>query len=1048
VNRTFAVGMVALFILCPAAPGAEPLTLEQRLQAEDPDALVKRARTKGDPARGAALFHSPQLACTKCHSCGSGSATLGPDLSRLEKETTGRHLVESILYPSKEIKKGFESVTVVTKRGATLTGLLVEESRDTIVLRDLAQDGKLVRVPRADVEEHTLGTNSIMPSGLVNGLENRNQFIDLLRFLMEVAEKGPVKARLLQPATITVQLPAYENDLDHAGLIADLDQKSFERGKAIYNLLCVTCHGTRDKPGTMPTSLRFASGKFRNGSDPYRMYRTVTDGFGLMTAQSALVPQQKYDVIHYIREAYLARDNPSQYTKVDMAYLAGLPRGKKRGPEAKEAHPWSTMDYGPSLMGTFEVGNDGKNIAYKGIAVRLDSGPGGVAAGNSWALYEHDTMRLAAAWTGKGFIDWNGINFNGQHEIHPRIVGKVHVANTGGPGWADPNTGSFEDRRLVGRDGRRYGPLPRQWLQFRGLFHQGEHVAISYTVGARSILETPRWESDGNIFTRTLRVGPGKQRLLARLAPMGTAVALVGEGATLSEKDGYSLLDIPPGERVLTLQVMLSDGNADALKERAKKAPPKLEDFEKGGTARYPTIVKTAFRKGPDVDAFAVDELMVPTSNPWHCQTRLTGFDFLAGGDRVAVCTWDGDVWMVSGLNDPAGELTWRRIASGLFQPLGLKVVDGRIYVSCRDQICILRDLNGDGETDYYECFNTDHQVTEHFHEFAMGLQIDAEGNFYYAKSACHARPAVVPHHGTLLRVEKDGSKTTILARGFRAANGVCVNGDGTFYVTDQEGHWTPKNRINLVRQGGFYGNMLGYHDVTDSSDRVMEQPVCWITNSFDRSPGELMWVDSPAWGPLKGALLNFSYGMGKIFVVLPETVDGKTQGGMIELPLPVFATGVMRGRLQPGSGHLYTCGMYAWAGNQQKPGGFYRVRLTNRPIQLPVRMNAWRNGLALTFSDKLDPAEARSTRNYLLSTWALKRTANYGSPHVGVKEVTVSRASLSEDGRTVFLTIPDLKPNWCMEIGFVLRSASGEPVVGVIDNTVHTVREQAYPER
>jgi aspartate/methionine/tyrosine aminotransferase len=41
----------------------------------------------------------------------------------------------------------------------------------------------------------------------------------------------------------------------------------------------------------------------------------------------------------------------------------------------------------------------------------------------------------------------------------------------------------------------------------------------------------------------------------------------------------------------------------------------------------------------------------------------------------------------------------------------------------------------------------------------------------------------VVPHHGTLLKVARDGSTTEILATGFRAANGVCVEPDGTFYV-------------------------------------------------------------------------------------------------------------------------------------------------------------------------------------------------------------------------------------------------------------------------
>ena len=71
---------------------------------------------------------------------------------------------------------------------------------------------------------------------------------------------------------------------------------------------------------------------------------------------------------------------------------------------------------------------------------------------------------------------------------------------------------------------------------------------------------------------------------------------------------------------------------------------------------------------------------------------RVSGFDFLPDGHRAAVCTWDGDVWSVGGLDRPAEGLTWQRIASGLFQPLGLKIVAGQIYVACRDQIVRLHD--------------------------------------------------------------------------------------------------------------------------------------------------------------------------------------------------------------------------------------------------------------------------------------------------------------------------------------------------------------------
>ena len=82
-------------------------------------------------------------------------------------------------------------------------------------------------------------------------------------------------------------------------------------------------------------------------------------------------------------------------------------------------------------------------------------------------LFDHDTMRMAAAWEGEGFIDWNGINFNGRHQVHPRLVGPVRFANPVGPGWADPETGSFVDPRLKGRDGKPYGPLPRRWAWLR-----------------------------------------------------------------------------------------------------------------------------------------------------------------------------------------------------------------------------------------------------------------------------------------------------------------------------------------------------------------------------------------------------------------------------------------------------------------------------------------------------------------------------------------------------------------------------------------------------
>jgi len=490
-----------------------------------------------------------------------------------------------------------------------------------------------------------------------------------------------------------------------------------------------------------------------------------------------------------------------------------------------------------------------------------------------------------------------------------------------------------------------------------------------------------------------------------------------------------------------------SDGSTEAIAK--VKHSVEIDDpaadltiYTHGGPPRWPQILQTKSVTTPGNGAFIVDVLSRPTNNPWLAQLRFSGLDFYEDGKSMVVTSWDGDAWRVRGIDDPEGILSWQRIASGLFQPLGVKIVDGLIYITCRDQIVILHDLNGDGETDYYENFNNDHQVTDHFHEFAMGLQVDDQGNFYYAKSARHALPALVPHHGTLLRVSADGSHTDILAKGFRAANGVCLNGDGTFFVTDQEGHWTPKNRVNLVRVGGFYGNMMAYHDVTDTSDEAMEQPLCWITNAFDRSPAELLWVTSKQWGPLYGSLLSLSYGYGKIFIVPHESVDGQMQGGMCELPLPQFPTGLIRGRFHPSSGDLYACGMFAWAGTQQQPGGLYRIRYTGKPAHVPLKLSATKRGITIGFSDPFDRQDATNIENYHVRVWALKRTKNYRSDHYNEHELKISRVLVSNDGKTINLEIPDIAPTWCMSIRYELQTPNGELIRGEIDNTIHKLND------
>lgn len=846
--------------------------------------------------------------------------------------------------------------------------------------------------------------------------------------------------------------PAVEA-MDHVGIIRSWNAESLARGEKLYNGICITCHGNLTQAGSLPTSRPFWKEPFKNGSDPLSIYRTLSQGLGQMPAWTFLTPEQRYDAIQYIREKFVKPHNPAAYFNVTPEYLATLPKGAGRGVKTAEmiefekGPKYLRMDFGPALLWTFQVEPD--NIAYKGIAIRLDEGSGGVTKGRVWMLYDHDTMRVAAAWTGDEFVDWRGIAFDGSHGSHTSIVGQKAFVNPVGPGWAHPRTAGFEDPRFRGRDNKPYGPLPRDWTHFQGAYFHSNKVVIAYTVGDARVLELPGYERSGEAiaFSRSLNIGKSSRDLLMRVAPEASPVTLVGtSAASLVTTNGFRLLRVPASATPLNVKLLIAnpgpDVDAGTLFAFALVSSPAadLTAFTQGGPERWNPPLATRGKLGNEDGPFAVDELTTPpdAANPWHTWMRFGGFDFFKDGLRAAICTWNGDVWTVSGVDGDLAQLTWKRIASGLFQPLGVKIVDETIYVTCRDQIAQLRDLNGDGEIDFIENFNNDHQVTEHFHEFAMGLQTDHEGNFYYAKSARHALPAVVPHHGTLLKVSADGARTEILANGFRAANGVCVNDDGTFFVTDQEGHWTPKNRINRVHAGGFYGNLFGYHDRTSNADSEMEQPLVWITNDMDRSPGELLWVTSDKWGPLKGSLLNLSYGTGRIFVVPHENIGGRLQGGVVQLPIPDFPTGTMRGRFHPGNGHLYTCGLYAWAGNRQLDGGFYRVRATGKAANLPIGLHARPDGMELQFSDALDPVAASDSKNYAVKVWSLKRSADYGSKHIDEHGLNVTKATLATNRKSVLLRIPNLQPTWSMEIKCDLRGADGTSFTRTIHNTIH----------
>jgi hypothetical protein len=400
------------------------------------------------------------------------------------------------------------------------------------------------------------------------------------------------------------------------------------------------------------------------------------------------------------------------------------------------------------------------------------------------------------------------------------------------------------------------------------------------------------------------------------------------------------------------------------------------------------------------------------------------------------VATAHGDVWKVTGIDAELKAVKWHRFATGLYQPLGLRVVKDEIYVLGRDQITRLHDKNNDGEADFYEAFNNDIMIGGGGHSYATCLETDPAGNFYFIRCA-----EGTPHGGVVLKVTADGSKLSVVATGFRNPNGLGVGPNGVITAADQQGGWVPETRLDVIRPGGFYGFMPSHKRKV--APTTYDPPLMWIPRVLDNSAGGQVWVPKGKWGPLGGELLHFSYGR----CTMMHIVRDGANGGAVPLG-GRFLSGACRGRFNPKDGHLYVTGLLGWQTSAIRDGCLQRVRFTGEALRQPIGMKIHANGIRLTFSTALDKKIAEDIDSWAAEQWNYKWTAAYGSKDWSVKDpakqgrdpITIQSAKLLPDGKSVFLQIAKVQPVHSMAIRYNLDTAKGKIFKGTYHLTVNTV--------
>ena len=131
----------------------------------------------GDARAGAVVFKN---LCGQCHKIYGEGFDVGPDLTG-NGRASFEQLLSNIFDPSLVIGAAYQATTVQTTKGRTLTGLVVEDNAQRVVLK--LQGGKLETVPRAEIDEMSVSQVSLMPEGIEKQLKPK-EIADLFAFLM------------------------------------------------------------------------------------------------------------------------------------------------------------------------------------------------------------------------------------------------------------------------------------------------------------------------------------------------------------------------------------------------------------------------------------------------------------------------------------------------------------------------------------------------------------------------------------------------------------------------------------------------------------------------------------------------------------------------------------------------------------------------------------------------------------------------------------------------------------------------------------------------
>ena len=708
------------------------------------------------------------------------------------------------------------------------------------------------------------------------------------------------------------------------------------------------------------------------------------------------------------------------------------------------------------------------NVAARTLALQLGD--------DAYVCFDTDLLRWSVAWTGKYLpmalmaqVSYKDF-FNKNNKI-AALKGGAMIATGSYAGWTleKPFAGDAANRKLVTEP--TWAPMPAAQGRWKGVYVYGSQAILNYSVGAADVAELPgvaKFE-DQVAFTRSFQIGDNAKEIYLTAAEVDnasggevrgkfayiyhgttkdtvTAVAILGKGGALQPEiigNQFLTVRVPASQKPASQSVIIWKGPArlkKSFEKYVKNAKVTFPDYKKGGPALWKETVVTKGTLSPDTAAFVTDELTLPLPNPWKRNVRVADIAFFKDG-RASVVTFEGDVWMIEGIDQNLQNLKWTRFASGFHEPMSIEILDEVVYVFGREGIVKLVDLNKDGVADFYENFSNVMEQSAESREWAGDMVTAPDGSFYIAKGgSLDNGPGFTSktgkgfrsgssQNGTVLKISRDGLSSEVIATGFRGPYLGMHPEKGILTASDQQGNFVPSTPIYIIKKGDYFGVQPTAHR---KDNPEIAPPLTWIPHRVDRSSISQAWITGDKMGPLNGNLIHFSFGRPGLFRVLIDSASSITQGGVSVIHAN-YPAPTSKGIVNPKDGQLYVAGFNLWGSTSTGISALMRLRYTGKPSYMPNQFRAGKQGIILGFDTPLDPKIAADPANFAIKRWNYQRTEEYGSGHfkmdgaTGEETLFAAASYLSADRKKVLLLVPEMAEVMQMEVAYKLAAADGK---------------------